>query len=322
MVENLSGIKGLTPDEVKRYLKSAKRFIKDQKPYCPPSFSDALRGKTIALLFFEPSTRTRASFEIAAKNLGANTVFVGSENTSIQKGESIYDTCMNLVAMGVDLIVLRQNNEALLHEICFRVPVPIVNAGNGMGEHPTQALLDALTLLDALGRPQTLRGINISIIGDISHSRVARSEVYIFAKLGATVTIGGPTECLPFESWQAHVAMNRRDAIRDADAVVCLRVQKERLGSEKDQDRSSDSVSNRITHFRDHGSPAVGAWSINARVVETEMKKNAFILHPGPVIWGEELSEEVGQSSRSLILRQAGFGVAVRQAVLLELLGV
>ena len=298
-MENLSGIEGLTRGSIKLYLDSAKRFLCNKKPITPDDFSDVLRGKTVGLLFFEPSTRTRASFEIAAKNLGAKTILIGAQNTSIQKGESIYDTCMNLVAMGVDLIVLRQKDEALLHDICRRVPVPIVNAGNGMDEHPTQALLDALTLLDAF-ESETLEGKNISIIGDISHSRVARSEILIFSKLGAKVTIAGPSGCIPSSNDSvARIATLRRDAIGDADAVVCLRVQKERFES-------------------DHAS--IADWTIDRNVVETEMKTDAFILHPGPVIWGEELTKDVGCSARSLILRQAGFGVAVRQAVLLKLL--
>ncbi len=306
-MENLSSIESLSVESLNLYLNSALRFMKDGKPCLPSALRNRLSGKTIALLFLEPSTRTRASFEIAAKQLGATTILINATNTSIQKGESIRDTCLNLVAMGVDLIVLRQNEKDILYSLCDDIPVPLVNAGNGSDAHPTQALLDTLTLLVALKRGGEIRrrdlsGIHISIIGDLKHSRVAKSDIRAFSKFGAHLTLGGPREgMLKDEKWSNIDTVNtRKDALKNADAVVCLRVQKERIQGPFE---------------------GIHAWTIDDKVMQEEMKRGAFILHPGPVIWGEELSAEVSHSTGCLILKQVGYGVAIRQAVLLHLLG-
>jgi aspartate carbamoyltransferase catalytic subunit len=270
-------------------------------------YRQALDGLSVALLFFEPSTRTRVSFELAAKKLGADTVGVGSEGSSVQKGESVLDTCRNLEAMGLDALIIRHHERHLPFSVKDRIDIPLINAGNGSGEHPTQALIDALTLRRAFRRQgEVLEGKRIAIIGDIVHSRVARSDVYALRKLGCQVVLAGPSMLVPQESddtWDADYAESRDDALAEADAVIMLRVQQERIRGEL-----VDS-----NHY-------IREWGIDEQVASEQMKPGAFILHPGPVIRGMELSASVADSQRSLILEQVSYGIAVRQAVLLKCL--
>lgn len=302
---DLLGLKGLERDTLLEFLELAGRFVDhDGRPHTPSEFRHSLSGASVALLFFEPSTRTRVSFELAATRLGAHCVVVGSHGTSVEKGETILDTCQNLESMGVNGFVVRHVERALPYSLAERLDAPVINAGNGAGEHPTQALLDALTLQRAFGR-QTFEGKTVAIVGDVLHSRVARSGAIAFNALGAHVLVAGPAHLLPRddEGWGVERVLSRAEALGRADAVIMLRIQRERMVENVDIDR----------YILD--------WGLDDQVVEAEMKSSAFVMHPGPVIRGVELSNSVADGQRSLILKQAGNGVAVRQAVLLKCLG-
>lgn len=299
---DLLGLESLRSEDVLAYLDLAEHFVdEDQKVRTPPEYRDALDGETVALMFFEPSTRTRASFELAVQRLGAYPLVMMSQASSIKKGETILDTCQNLEAMGVRGFVVRHSERTLPSSLAERLDSPVFNAGNGTGEHPTQALLDVFTLRRYLGR-RDLEGVNVSIIGDIIHSRVARSDVYALRALGAKVTLAGPSHLLPKQSegWDAELATNRKDALAEADAVIMLRIQRERMVQDVDLDEY------------------VVQWGVDEAVVRDEMKPNAVIMHPGPVMRGVELSSGVTDGDRSLILKQAANGVAIRQSVLLR----
>jgi aspartate carbamoyltransferase catalytic subunit len=307
---HLLGLSDAKREELIELLDVADRFIdSDHQLKKTDQLSDALSGCTLGLLFFEPSTRTRTSFELAAQKLGAETILLDKQGTSVQKGESVVDTCRNLEAMGFDALVLRHGDRHLPFSVADRVDIPIINAGNGTGEHPTQALLDGLTLRQAFekGEGAGLDGLNVTIIGDIVHSRVARSDVFMLNALGANVTLAGPSVFLPGSrdpDWNARTVQNRQEALQDADAVIMLRIQSERIaGNRVDIDRYIDQ------------------WGIDQTVVEEEMTSHCRIMHPGPVIRGVELTAAVADGPRSLILRQVTNGVAVRKAVLKKLLG-
>ena len=305
---DLIALKDLSGQQIGEFLDLAETLLDDNGDHqTPTKHHQALAGNSVALLFFEPSTRTRVSFELAAKQLGAYTVRVGSEESSVQKGESVLDTCRNLEAMGLDALVVRHSERHLPFAVSDRVDIPLINAGNGSGEHPTQALIDAMTLRRAFARRgQELEGKRVAIIGDIVHSRVARSDVYALRKLGCEVVLSGPSMLVPKESdekWDADRAATRDEALDGADAVIMLRVQQERIHGELVD-------SNRY----------VREWGIDEQVASEVMKPDAFILHPGPVIRGMELTSSVTDSDRSLILEQVGYGIAVRQAVLLKCL--
>lgn len=299
---DLLGLEGLTREDVLAYLDLAENFVDEEgRVRTPRDFRDALDGETVALMFFEPSTRTRASFELAVQRLGAYPLVMMSQGSSIQKGESILDTCQNLEAMGVSGFVVRHSERTLPSSLADRLDAPVFNAGNGTGEHPTQALIDAFTLRRYIGRPD-LEGVNVSIIGDIIHSRVARSDVFALRALGARVTLAGPSHLLPkrSEGWDADLATRRKDALAEADAVIMLRIQRERMVQDID-----------INQY-------VVEWGVDDAVVRDEMKDDAVIMHPGPVMRGVELSSSVTDGHRSLILKQAGNGVAIRQSVLMR----
>jgi aspartate carbamoyltransferase catalytic subunit len=305
---DLIELKGLSTQELTGFLDLAETLLdKSGDHRTPEEYRRVLDGQSVALLFFEPSTRTRVSFELAAKKLGADTVRVGSEESSVQKGESVLDTCRNLEAMGVDALVVRHNERHLPFAVKDRIDIPLINAGNGSGEHPTQALIDALTLRRAFGRQgKSLEGKRIAIIGDIVHSRVARSDVHALRQLGCQVVLAGPSMLVPQssdEKWDAEYASSRDEALEDADAVIMLRVQRERIHGEL--------VDSNVY---------VREWGIDEQVASEKMKPDAFVLHPGPVIRGMELTASVADSERSLILEQVSYGIAVRQAVLLQCL--
>src|SRR5215831_12397636 len=218
---SLLDIEHLEAPEILKILKSARR-MNPQRP------RPLLRGKRVFLLFYEPSTRTRSSFEVAAKSLGAMTVLVQSSGSSIEKGESLLDTGYTLRAVGADVIVIRHPNAGAPHLMAAHLDIPVINAGDGMHEHPTQALLDAYTILR---HKKTLKGLHVAIVGDIYHSRVARSAIHLLSKFGARITLCGPPEFLPELATTlasgVHVTRTVEEAVHDADAVIVLRVQKE-----------------------------------------------------------------------------------------------
>ena len=301
---HLIGLKGMSREKMVRLLDAAEKFLDPEgKVITAPQDQEFLKGKTLALLFLEPSTRTRVSFEIAVQRLGGEVVTVRAEGSSVKKGESAADTCRTLAAMGVDGFVVRHHDRQLPHVLVDRLAVPIINAGNGSGEHPTQGLLDALTLRRHFQTGEDLSGLKVAIMGDIVHSRVARSDAHAFSTLGAEVTLVGPRMLLPSddrtEDWPATITNSRKDALRWADAVVVLRIQQERIHG----------------NLIDPHEYAMN-WGIDTSVVNGYMTPDTMILHPGPVIRGVELSDPVVDSDRSLILNQVTNGVALRQAVL------
>ena len=298
----LLDIESLDLTEIEAILERARFF----QPLPNESYRrlEVLRGKTIVNLFFEASTRTRVSFEIAAKRLGADTLTIAAAGSSVSKGESLVDTLNTLVAMRPNAIVMRHAASGAPHFLARHMKIPIVNAGDGTHEHPTQALLDARTILDH--RP-SLTGLRVAIIGDIAHSRVARSNVHLLSKFGADIVLCGPAPLLPNEL--AHLAPgvrlahNMDEALRDADVIMMLRVQLER------QHEAPMAASE---YFRFYG----------LRLEHLNLAKpDAIVMHPGPINRGRELSSEVADSQRSVILNQVENGVAVRMAVLERILG-
>jgi aspartate carbamoyltransferase catalytic subunit len=260
---------------------------------------DSLRGKMIVNLFFEASTRTRVSFEIAARRLGAETISIAAQGSSVSKGESLVDTLNTLVAMRPNAIVMRHAASGAPHFLARHLHIPIVNAGDGTHEHPTQALLDALTILD---RRKSLEGLRVAIIGDIAHSRVARSNVHLLSRFGADIVLCGPPSLLPRELEQlapgVRLTYDLPQAIRNADVIMMLRVQLER------QHEAPMAASE---YFRFYG----------LRLDHLELANpDVIVMHPGPINRGRELSSEVADSQRSVILNQVENGVAVRMAVL------
>lgn len=263
-----------------------------------------LRGKRVLLLFYEASTRTRTSFEVAAQALGASTTLVLSSGSSIEKGESLLDTAYTLRAVGADAIVVRHPNAGAPNLMASYLDIPVINAGDGMHEHPSQALLDAYTILR---HKKKLSGLNVTIIGDIYHSRVARSAVHLLSKSGANVTLCGPPELLPEVA--STLAKNLRisrsceEALRGADVVMILRVQRERLAGLK------ISLPDYISRYQ-------------LTVPRMRLAKpDALVMHPGPIIRGLELTWEVADSPQSVIVEEVHNGVPVRMAVLARALG-
>lgn len=263
----------------------------------------ALRGKTVATMFFESSTRTRLSFEKAAKALSADTMSFSPGTSSLSKGESLKDTVQTIRAMGADLLVVRHKATGAPWRIASWVDVPIVNGGDGAHQHPTQALLDSLTLLQRFG---TLDGVRIGIVGDVRHSRVARSDVFAFATLGAEVTLVAPPTLLPVDTdgWPVRTAHDLDDVLPGLDAVYLLRVQAERGGASV-----FPSLPEYVRRFG------------MTRERFAALKPDAVVLHPGPMNRGVEIADSVADDPRSLVLDQVANGVAVRMAVLFRLLG-
>ena len=260
---------------------------------------ESLRGKTIVNLFFEASTRTRVSFEIAAKRLGADTISIAAQQSSVSKGESLVDTLNTLVAMRPNAVVMRHAASGAPHFLARHLQIPIVNAGDGTHEHPTQGLLDALTILD---RRKSLENLRVAIIGDIAHSRVARSDIHLLSKFGAEIVLCGPPSLVPSELAELapgiRIAYDMKEAIRDVDVIMMLRVQLE---------RQHEAPMAAGEYFRFYG----------LRVEHLELAKpDVIVMHPGPINRGRELSSEVADSQRSVILNQVENGVAVRMAVL------
>ncbi|HKZ29149.1 MAG TPA: aspartate carbamoyltransferase catalytic subunit [Acidimicrobiia bacterium] len=262
----------------------------------------ALRGKTIAMLFFEASTRTRLSFERAAKALSADTMSFSPSTSSLSKGESLKDTALTIKAMGADALVVRHKSTGAQWRIADWTGLPVVNAGDGAHQHPTQALLDALTVRQHFG---TLDGLQIAIVGDIRHSRVARSDISTFSTLGAEVTLVAPSTLLPvdLDGWPVKVAGSIDDVL-DVDVIYLLRIQAERGGA---------SVFPSLPEY-------VSRFGMTRQRFD-RLQENAIVMHPGPMNRGVEIAPEVADHPRARILEQVANGVAVRMAVLFRLLG-
>jgi len=301
-LSHLLGIEGLTQAEILFILDQAKPFQEFQR--VPLKKLATLRGKSVALAFFESSTRTRISFATAAARLGADTMALQAESSSLKKGESLSDTIRTLEAMRPDGFVIRHSSSGAAEFIAQRVDVPVLNAGDGMHEHPTQALLDALTIRDRKGK---LEGWNVTILGDIVHSRVARSNIHLLSKFGARITLAGPPMWIPreFEAMAPNVRRTSciEDALDGADVVMVLRVQTERL---HEPALSPDEY---ILRYQLTGE--------RLRLA----RPDALVLHPGPMIRGLEIDPTVADGPQSAVLEQVTNGLAVRMALLYHLIG-
>jgi aspartate carbamoyltransferase catalytic subunit len=294
---SLLGIEHLEAAEILKILKFARR-MNPEKP------RPLLKGKRVVLLFYEASTRTRSSFEIAAKLLGAHTVLIQSSGSSIEKGESLLDTGYTVRALGADVIVIRHPSAGAPHVMARHIDVPVVNAGDGLHEHPSQALLDAYTILR---NKKKLSGLQIAIVGDIFHSRVARSACHLLSKFGAKIILCGPTELLSeVASTLApgiRVTRHLEDALRGTDVVMLLRVQKERLAGMK-------------MDLPDY----IARYQMTAARLKMA-KKEAIVMHPGPIIRGLELTSEVADGAQARILEEVKNGVPTRMAILARAMG-
>jgi aspartate carbamoyltransferase catalytic subunit len=296
---DLLGIRNLSAAEIVGILDTAENFreVNAREIKKVPT----LRGKTVINLFFEASTRTRTSFELAAKRLSADAVNISVSSSALTKGETLIDTALNLDAMAPDCIVVRHSSAGVPHQLAKVSKAAIVNAGDGANEHPTQALLDAMTIREHKGKIENLQ---VAIVGDILHSRVARSNIHLLTKLGASVRVAGPKTLVPrdFQSLvekDLYVAPNVEEAIEGADVVMILRIQRERQDS---------------AYF-----PTLREYAIHYGLTQERLdlaKSDAIVLHPGPMNRGIEIASDVADSSRSLILDQVKYGVAVRMAVL------
>ena len=262
-----------------------------------------LRGKSVVNFFFEPSTRTRTSFDVAAKRLSADTFSLSASGSSAVKGETLIDTARNLQAMNPDLIVLRHPSTGAPHLLAKEIPAGIINAGDGINEHPTQALLDMFTIREQKGK---IEGLEIAIIGDISHSRVARSNIIGLTKMGARVTVSGPPSMIPFGIGDLGVRVinNPAEAVKDKDVVMLLRIQLERQSKVL------------FPGLREYAS----FFGVTKEILKNA-KKNVIVMHPGPMNRGVEITSEVADGPYSVILDQVTNGVAVRMAVLYLLIG-
>lgn len=300
--KHLLGLRGVSRGDIRQILDTAKQFreILDRPVKKVPS----LRGVTVVNLFFENSTRTRTSFELAEKRLSADTVNFASSNSSVQKGETLLDTLRNIESMKIDVVVVRHKGTGVPKFLADNSNAIIVNAGDGAHEHPTQSLLDMFTIESKLG---SMDGKRVTIVGDIRHSRVARSNAWGMTAMGAHVTFCGPSTLLPQNregfpdvTWESDV----RRAVHDADAVIALRLQKERM---------EDSLLPSLREYRNF-------FGITHDVLESA-KDSVLIMHPGPINRGVELDSEIADGPNSVILEQVTNGVAVRMSALYLLSG-
>lgn len=296
MKHDLLGLKDLSADQINHILETAaamKNIVKSSNKKTPH-----LQGKTVVNLFYENSTRTRLSFELAAKYMSANAANISSSGSSVAKGETLIDTAETINAMGTDILVMRHSLSGAPHLLSKLVDASVVNAGDGMNEHPTQALLDMLTMIEHKGH---IEGLKVAIVGDAKHSRVVRSNIYGLTKLGAEVSVGGPATLLPMglDKMGCKVFDNVHEAITDADVVMGLRIQLER--------QKKGLFPSIREYFRFFG------------VDEDRLKlakPDAIVMHPGPVNRGVELSTSLIDGDRSVITDQVTSGVAVRMAVM------
>jgi aspartate carbamoyltransferase catalytic subunit len=299
--KDLLGIADLSPEEILLILDTAEAM--KEIGFRPIKKVPTLRGKTVVNLFFEASTRTRTSFEIAEKRLSADTLNIAASTSSVQKGETLADTALNLEAMAPDMIVLRHGSSGSCHLLSRICRAGIINAGDGMHEHPTQALLDAFTIRERKGR---IRGLKVAIIGDLLHSRVLRSNLLLLTKLGANVWVSGPPTLMPpgIDRFGVTATTSVDEATEGADVVMLLRVQLERM-----QGAFFPSLREYFAVF--------GMTEARVRRASSEV----IIMHPGPMNRGVEIASEVADGPYSVILEQVANGVAVRMAVLYLLAG-
>lgn len=290
----------LTKDEITDLIKTAKKF----KTLMAKGHNiiPTLHGKIIVLMFYETSTRTRSSFEIAAKRLNAETIDFSSSGSAVQKGETLIDTAKNLEAMNPSVFVIRHSNAGAPYLLSKLQSIPIVNAGDGFHEHPTQALLDLMTMMEY---KKNIEGLKVLITGDIAHSRVARSNIYCLQTMGAKVSVCGPATLLPpdIEKLGVDVFTDLKLALKDKDVAMMLRIQTERGG-----------INNQFPTTREYSR----FWGLNNNSIKY-LKTDALVMHPGPMNRGVEISQAVADSEQSVILPQVTNGVAIRMAVLHKL---
>ena len=300
--KDLLGIAELSPAEIGLILDTAESFREVGER--PIKKVPTLRGKTVLNLFFEASTRTRSSFEIAEKRLSADNINFSTSGSALEKGETLIDTALNLQAMAPDLVVIRHGAPGVPHMLARRIAAGVINAGDGAHEHPTQALLDAFTIRRHKGR---LAGLKVAIVGDIEHSRVVRSNIHLLTKMGARVVVAGPRTLMPVEIGKmgVEVAYTLEDAIRDADVVMMLRIQLERQGR-----MAFPSIKEYFQLF-----------GLTTKRLEAA-RDDVIIMHPGPMNRGVEIASEVADGPYSVILEQVTHGVSVRMAILYLLSGV
>lgn len=300
--KDLLGLEELSTEEIELILETAGSF--KEISLRPIKKVPTLRGKTVVLFFFEPSTRTRTSFELAAKRMSADLVNIQTNSSSLVKGETLKDTAKNIEAMKVDLIVMRHSSSGAPHLLAKTVSPSIINAGDGSHEHPTQGLLDLFTIKE---HKKKIAGLNVSIIGDIAHSRVARSNIWGLTKLGANVTICGPATLIPaeIERLGVKVTYDVKEAIKGADVINLLRIQLERQSQ------------NLFPSLREYAMK----FGLDSEKMKLA-KKGVLIMHPGPINRGVEITPEVADGLYSVILEQVTNGIAVRMAVLYLVSGV
>ena len=294
--KDLLGIESLAVSDIEFILETARSLQEVSRREVKKV--PVLRGKTVVNLFFESSTRTRTSFEIAAKRLSADVINISKTGSSIEKGESLLDTARTLHAMGPDIIVCRHASAGVPHWLAKNLDASVINAGDGAHEHPTQALLDVMTIQDVCGK---IAGLNVAIVGDIEHSRVARSDIHALKKLGAKVAVVGPATMISrdVEALGVSVYHELVPGIRNADVIIMLRIQRERLGVIP------------FPSLREYAR----LYGLNAKVLRGA-KEGVVILHPGPVNRGIEIDPEEAASASSYLLDQVTNGVAIRMAVL------
>jgi aspartate carbamoyltransferase catalytic subunit len=300
--KDILGIKELTVDEINLILETAESFLEISTREIKKV--PTMRGKSVINLFYEASTRTRTSFEIAGKRLSADTINISASTSSVVKGETLIDTARNLEAMNPDVIVIRHSAAGAPHMLAKLLRQSIINAGDGAHEHPTQALLDMMTIKEKKGR---IAGLKVAIVGDIMHSRVARSNIYGLSKMGAKIVLAGPATMLPrnIEQMGVEVYTNLEDAIVDADVVMMLRIQLE---------RQNQSIFPSLREYSQH-------YCLNRTNIQLA-KKDVIVMHPGPINRGVEISPDIADDpSCSVILDQVNNGVAVRMALLYLLTG-
>lgn len=295
--KHLLGIRDLSPQDIQLILDTTSQFKEVLQR--PIKKVPSLRDTTIVNLFYESSTRTRISFELAEKRLSADTINFTASGSSVSKGETLLDTVNNILSMKVDLVVMRHSASGAPHFLAKHIPAAIVNAGDGINEHPTQALLDAFSMREQKG---TLEGLKVAIIGDIMHSRVALSNIYLLKKMGAEVTIAGPPTLIPpfiSKAFDVRVEYNVKKALQWCDVANVLRIQLERQNQVL------------FSSLREYNQ----AYGISKKML-VDIGKEVVIMHPGPINRGVELDSDVADSGQSIILQQVENGVATRMAVL------
>jgi aspartate carbamoyltransferase catalytic subunit len=299
---HLLGIKDLTVDDISLILKTAEQFKEVLQR--PVKKVPSLRDVTVVNLFYENSTRTRFSFELAEKRLSADTINFAVSGSSAAKGETLLDTVRNILSMKVDMVVMRHSASGAPHFLAKHIPAAIINAGDGVNEHPTQGLLDALSMKEKFG---TLEGLKVAIIGDIMHSRVAMSNIYLLSKMGAKITVCGPPTLIPKyirESFGVEVSYDVKETLEWCDVANVLRIQLERQNQVL------------FSSLREYNI----AYGVKRKLLDN-LNKEIVVMHPGPINRGVELDSDVADSKQSIILQQVENGVAVRMAVLYLLSG-